>query len=223
MGYPADNKEYLEWGGYDADLIRKQVTKQLQRETDIAILDFGCSSGRVLRHFYGDMKERDWKLYGVDIQARPIEWMRQNFPQEMCVCTCTTMPHLPFADNSLDAIYGISVFTHVKFLWDLWLMELRRVLKPGGVLIQTIHTENAWNFYIKHKHEDWVRQNHTPIVFDSARMEPDYLYYGDMSVSQVFWKREIAMKFWGRYLNVLEIRDPPEKYSFQDWVIATKA
>jgi hypothetical protein len=52
-------------------------------------------------------------------------------------------------------------------------------------------------------------------------MNIDYLYYGDVSVSQVFWKKEIAREFWSRYLDVVDILPPP-KHSFQDWMICRK-
>ena len=58
-------------------------------------------------------------------------------------------------------------------------------------------------------------------VINSERMDVDFLYYGDIGVSQVFWKREIVSDFWGRYFEILEITDPPEN-SFQDWVICKK-
>jgi SAM-dependent methyltransferase len=160
-------------------------------------------------------------LYGVDVQARAIEWMRRNFPSHYQVVTTSVILHLPFADNSLDVIYGFSVFTHVKYLWDAWLMELKRVLKPGGLLIQTVHSENAWNFYYKHWDESWVQRALPAQLINSENMGVDFFYYGNIGVSQVFWKREIIGDFWGRYFQILEITDPPEN-SFQDWITCKK-
>lgn len=140
FGYPADDAEYLRMGALDADIMRRQIELHLGRRDGVALLDFGCSSGRVLRHFEAERQQRGWRLHGIDVQARPIEWLRLHFPVEYVVSTGTVLPKLPFEDNSLDVIYGVSVFTHIKYLWDMWLLELRRVLKPGGLLIQTIHT-----------------------------------------------------------------------------------
>jgi SAM-dependent methyltransferase len=222
MGYPADDGEYLEMGRYDAGLVREQIEKHLGLRPAYAILDFGCSTGRVLRHFHTDHKLHGWRLYGVDIQAHCIEWLRRYFPTEFTVYTGTVLPFLPFEDNSLDVIYGVSVFTHIKYLWDMWLLELRRVLKPGGILIQTIHTEHAWEFYHRHRGEDWVRANHSPRVYETPTMDLDWFHYGDIAVSQAFWKRDIARQFWGRYLEVLDVLPPPERFSFQDWMICRK-
>lgn len=221
MGYSADDKEYLEWGRHDRDLIAREIETRMPGRGPISLMDFGCSSGRVLRHFYWDQQNNGWLLHGVDVQARPVEWMRQNFPREFCVYTGSTIPHLPFPDSTFDVIYGFSIFTHIKFQWDAWLLELRRVLRPGGLLIQTIHTETAWNYYRSHKNEAWVRERISPIIYESRDMNVDFFYYGDISVSQVFWKKETARKYWGRYFDVLDIKDPPQ-YSFQDWMICTK-
>jgi SAM-dependent methyltransferase len=222
MGYPVDDAAYIDMGRYDADLVRAQIEKHLGLKRDLAIMDFGCSTGRVLRHFHSNQKTLGWQLYGVDIQARCIEWLRRHFPAEFIIYTGTVMPFLPFEDNSLDVIYGFSVFTHIKYLWDAWLLELRRVLRPGGLLIQTIHTENAWDFHYRHRQEGWVSSNHSPRVYNTPAMDLDWFHYGDISVSQAFWKRDVAREFWGRYLEVLDLLPPPERYSFQDWMICRK-
>lgn len=222
FGYAVeDTNEYLRWGKFDHDLLLSVVNKQYEKSENIHIMDFGCSSGRVLRHFEAEHGSKGWTLYGADVQARAIEWMRRNFPSHYQVVTTSVIPHLPFADNSLDVIYGFSVFTHIKYLWDAWLMELKRVLKPSGLLIQTVHSENAWNFYYKHRDESWVQRALPAQLINSENMGVDFFYYGDIGVSQVFWKREIIEDFWGRYFQILEITDPPEN-SFQDWVTCKK-
>lgn len=222
FGYSIDDdRKYIDWGKYDHDQIMLVFEKYMGEMNGARVLDFGCSSGRVLRHFDAEHSNNNWDIYGCDIQAQAIEWMRRHLPKYFNVINSSTLPHLPYEDNYFDMVYGFSVFTHIKYQWDAWLMELKRILRPGGILIQTIHTENAWRFYYENRSESWVRNNHTPRVFDSSNMDVDYLYYGDASVSQVFWKQEIAKDFWSRYFDVLELRDPPE-YSFQDWIICRK-
>jgi SAM-dependent methyltransferase len=223
MGYSPEDKLYLEWGLYDHDLILSRIDVHAPGRKDGArILDFGCSSGRVLRHFHREHEELGWKLLGVDIQARPIEWMRQHFPSYFEVFVGTALPHLPLEDNSVDYIFGFSVFTHVKFLWDNWLLELRRVLKPGGLLLQTIQAETAWRYYYEHRDEEFIRIGQPEVVRSNPEMNQAFLYHGDIGVSQVFWKRETAREYWGRYLQVLEVYEPAEQYSFQDMIVCKK-
>lgn len=225
MGYsPNDSDQYLETGKYDHDILLKIIDKHhgAGRTSGFRLLDFGCSSGRVLRHFDTERSKRGWKLAGIDIQARPIQWIREFFPAHFEVTTGSLMPHLPYEDNYFDTVYGISVFTHIKYLWDAWILELRRVTKPGGLIIQTFHGEDAWRFYFQNQKLDWVRQNHSPEMLKQESMNVPYFYYGDLSVGQIFWKTEVAREYWSRYLKVLEIRDPPPKFSFQNWIICKK-
>lgn len=222
MGYPADDAVYLDMGRYDYGLIKDLISRHSSTREPLDILDFGCSSGRVLRHFDRDRRECGWNLFGVDVQALPIEWMRHHFPDQFCVFTSNILPHLQLPDNSVDVIYGISVFTHIKYQWDAWLMELRRVLRPGGLLIQTIHTENAWRFYYDHRHEQWVKDGLPSHMLETREMAQDAFYYGDVIVSQVFWKREVARNLWSRYFTVIDVLPPPPRFSFQDWIICRK-
>jgi len=222
FGYSPDNTEhYLSWGKYDYHLLLEVVRTHLGYEDGLSILDLGCSTGRVLRHFQANWESSQWILHGCDIQALAIHWMRQCFPDHFVVTTTSTLPHLPFADNTFDFIYGISVFTHIKFLWDAWLLELRRILRPGGVMVQTIHAETAWNFYFVHQNEDWVRASQPSRVYKNETMDVDFLHFGDIAVSQVFWRKDVAVKYWGRYFKIVETRPPP-LHSFQDWIICCK-
>ena len=38
----------------------------------------------------------------------------------------------------------MSVFTHIDEIETSWLLELRRIMKPGGIAIVTIHNEDTW-------------------------------------------------------------------------------
>lgn len=225
MGYSPDNTdEYLKTGKYDHDLILEIVDEHYGADATrgFRILDFGCSTGRVLRNFDAEHSTREWKLAGVDIQARTIQWLRQHFPPHFEVCTSSLLPHLPYQDNNFDVIYGISVFTHIKYLWDQWILELRRVTKPGGLIIQTFHSEEAWRFYHDNQDLEWVKKNQSEQMLKKREMEVPYFCFGDVSVSQVFWKVEIAREYWSRYLKVLDVKKPPPKFSFQNWIVCEK-
>jgi SAM-dependent methyltransferase len=221
-GYaPDDTQQYLEWGKYDHDFIIGIAERHLDLRRPLRILDFGCSSGRVLRHFCREQQDAGWQVFGVDPQAILIEWMRQYFPAEFYVCaTNYVVPVLPFEDNFFDLIYGISVFTHIKYLWDCWLLELRRCLKPGGLCLQTVHCEPAWAVFAGGDAE-WQLNGVPDYVREHPEMDVDYLLFNKSTTSNTFFRRAIVEKYFGRYLPVVEILDPPE-FSFQNWVIMKK-
>jgi SAM-dependent methyltransferase len=224
FGYSLGNsKEYLAWGSYDYNMVLNEIKRAELYSENLTVLDFGCSSGRVMRHFENEIKEKNWKIVGCDIQATAIESMRaDNWSDGFEFFTSTTIPHLPFEDNSLDVIYSFSVFTHTKYLWDAWLLELKRVLKPGGLMIHTVHLEAAWSFYYENRDKDWVRMSQSPEVYDKEEMDVDYLFHGDASVSQVFWRESVLVNYWSRYFSYLEVLPPTEEYSFQHRVLLKK-
>ena len=103
------------------------------------ILDFGCGCGRILLWLRW-LGERS-TIHGVDVDARAIRWAGENLPWAQFAVN-DHQPPLPFADATFDLVYNHSVFTHLdEEHQDLWLAELRRVTKPGGILVLSVHGE----------------------------------------------------------------------------------
>lgn len=103
------------------------------------ILDHGCGSGRVARLFKGQGKE----LHGVDIDRRYIAWFHKALPYVKAAAIEPNEP-LPYADDTFDAIYQISVLTHLNEEYHKGLLaELARVSKPGAILLLSVHAERA--------------------------------------------------------------------------------
>jgi SAM-dependent methyltransferase len=100
-----------------------------------SILDFGCGCGRVIRH----LRHLPAELHGCDTNPIAVEWCDENLPFGRFAVNGLESP-LDYADESLDLIYALSVFTHLPLeLQSRWMNELRRVLKPGGVLLVSLH------------------------------------------------------------------------------------
>jgi SAM-dependent methyltransferase len=102
-----------------------------------AALDFGCSSGRVVRVLAAAFPEVRWR--GCDPNAPAIEWAREHLatiefflsPQE---------PPLPIPDGELGFAYAISIWSHFAPQLGLrWFAEMHRVIRPGGHLVFTTH------------------------------------------------------------------------------------
>jgi len=96
------------------------------------ILDLGCGNGRLLQV----LKDTDY--VGVDSSEKLIEAARKQYPDNKFLVADAL--HLPLPDNQFDKIYSIAVFHHIpsEELRLNFLKEVRRVLKPGGLLILTV-------------------------------------------------------------------------------------
>ena len=93
------------------------------------VLDLGCRSGALTRHFLEGNS-----VVGLDVDpvaldkaaALGIEPVQANVEEP-----------LPFDDSSFDAVVAGELFEHLQFP-DALVGEIRRVLRPGGVLAGSV-------------------------------------------------------------------------------------
>jgi SAM-dependent methyltransferase len=105
------------------------------------VLDFGCGCGRTIRWFLHGGSTAEF--HGVDVDPQAIDWCNTNLPGAHFLANAPTPP-LPYLSEYFDVIYCFSVFTHLNEpMQNIWLAELKRVLKPGGVLLLTVYGRAA--------------------------------------------------------------------------------
>lgn len=105
-----------------------------------AILDFGCGCARIIRHWKSLKGPR---LCGTDYNPDLIAWCQKELDGLAEFETNNLIPPFDYVDEKFDLIYAISVFTHLtEDLQHAWMNELARVLKPGGLLLITVHGES---------------------------------------------------------------------------------
>jgi SAM-dependent methyltransferase len=118
---------------YFAALIREHVTAPAPR-----VLEWGCGPARVLRHLPALLPAGS-DVHGTDYNPASVAWCQATLPH-LNVVNNQLAPPLPYADATFDAIYVLSVFTHLsEAMHTAWSAELARLLRPGGVLITTTH------------------------------------------------------------------------------------
>jgi SAM-dependent methyltransferase len=130
------------------------------------VLDFGAGSGRTLRHFLREARQA--RFEGCDIDAAAIEWLNTNLNPPVTGFVNAEAPPLARPTDTYDVVYAFSVFTHITDRWADWLLELHRVLRPGGWLIASFLGEGMsrtiagepWDprrigMNVLHAHQDW--------------------------------------------------------------------
>jgi SAM-dependent methyltransferase len=171
------------------------------------VLDFGCGAGRTLKHFLPEAEHAEF--WGVDIDATSVQLLEDTVCPPLQVMRSEYMPPLDLDGDSFDLIWSISVFTHLTDNSLPWLIELHRLLKPGGLLIATymgrwtseLLAGEPWD-------EDRVGMNvlrHNHPAADGA----------PLTMISDWWLRE----HWGRAFEVLQIE--PNIHN-QSWALLRK-
>ena len=136
-GAPAAGGSY-----YYADLVADTLAATgFDLEPGDTLLDFGCSSGRVVRVLAAAHPELEW--HGCDPIPDAIEWARANLPGIQFERS-PEYPPLPYDEGQFDAVFAISIWSHFSEQAALdWFTEMRRVIRPGGRLVVTTHGEQT--------------------------------------------------------------------------------
>jgi len=102
------------------------------------ILDLGCGNGRYFPLF----KEKKVEYFGIDFSEKIIEIAINKYPEANFQRRDGL--NLPFPKNFFDKIYSIATLHHIpsEELRIQFLKEIKRALKPKGLLILTV-----WKFH----------------------------------------------------------------------------
>jgi SAM-dependent methyltransferase len=135
-------------GLYEADMV---VSALHSAGVDIAQagsgLDFGCSSGRVLRVLAAAWPEIRWS--GCDPNQLAVEWAQEQFPA-ISFFSNAQQPPLPIDEGALGLAYAISIWSHFAEALGLrWFDEMHRIIRPGGHLVLTTHGPQSVAFYVE--------------------------------------------------------------------------
>lgn len=158
-------------------------------------LDFGCGCGRLLAAL--ESRFPSLRVRGCDVDSAAVSWSRGRFP-EVGFRTNGEWPPCDFPPASFDVIWCGSVFTHIdEAHQDAWLVDVRRLLRPGGLLVASVHGRLSW--------ERWIP------VLGKNRLERDGFYFLKSGVDaglhpdwyQVAWHTEgYVRRHWGRWYEV---------------------
>ena len=162
---------------------------------DRRVLDFGAGAGRVLRHFADEARVA--RFEGCDIDAPSIAWLNERLRPPFEGFVNGPAPPLDRPDDTYDLVYAMSVFTHITEEWSAWLLELRRVLKPDGILIASFLGEGMSGAIAG---EPWDERRVGMNVLNEHQSWDDG---GPSVLLSPWWIRE----HWGRAFEILTLED----------------
>ena len=212
---------YLKSGETDAHSIRTILGEDKFTILGEKILEFGCSAGRILRHFEQEANENE--AWGADLHSAAIHWAQANLSPPFHFLTNTTAPHLPFEDNYFGLIFAGSVWTHIGELDDAWLLEMRRILRPGGRLYITISDQNTLKEVARLNPDHPSNQHVADFDEVSGVLSKDYIYFVTRTtpwLQRVIYNRSAWLKKVGAWMDVKLTRE--NAYGWQTAVLFEK-
>ncbi|MBL8763878.1 MAG: class I SAM-dependent methyltransferase [Phycisphaerae bacterium] len=207
---------FMEIGRHNAGTMRAILTRG---GGDIGrgdrVLDFGCGAGPVIRC----LKEiaLEGEVWGVDVSVEHVTWCQQHLSPPFRFAVTTLLPHLPFEDRYFDLVYAGSVFSHISEMADAWLLELSRVIRPGGRLYVTLVTKQSLHDYL----EKWPSLGFSREARAAFTPEELSSNFDMLVIRRTPWQHAVFdLEFFRRkcdgMFNVVSVT--PNAYSFQ-WAL----
>ena len=127
IGFGGQEHEY--YTRRKASLIVDVARRQLGDPLNVRVLDVGCGIGLTDEHLVG----RIGHLYGFDVAVEAIDRAERRNPT-VDYRSGEGNP-LPYADEEMDLAFAICVVHHIPPAeWERFALELRRVVRPGGLV-----------------------------------------------------------------------------------------
>ena len=104
------------------------------------VLDAACGQG------YGSYLMKCWgakEVDGIDISEDAICQAKKIFKADGLNYTQNTIESLPYEDNTFDLVVSLETMEHIDDV-DSFLKEIKRVLKPDGVIILSCPNDNYY-------------------------------------------------------------------------------
>jgi lipopolysaccharide biosynthesis protein/SAM-dependent methyltransferase len=109
-------------------LHRYQLARRIAAGLDV--LDIACGEGYGTKILMGAAKS----VIGVDISAAAVEHAAFHYPDPNVSFRVGGAKHIPVSDDAVDMIVSFETIEHLVEHEEM-LLELKRVLRPGGVLL----------------------------------------------------------------------------------------
>lgn len=128
-------------GARDAMLIAEQL-RAAGMPAAPRVLEWGAGPARILAHMQAALGA-EARLHACDPDPRAIAFIASAHPT-IALAQIARIPPTPYNSGAFDAIYGISIFTHLsEAAAASWARELARLTAPSGCVLVTSHGARA--------------------------------------------------------------------------------
>lgn len=117
----------------------KTIVSLLPDQSSFKILDAGCGEGHLLELLNQFNSQNEY--YGVDLTQEALVKAQERCP--LAHLSQADLKNIKFPDNFFDFIVCTETLEHIDDYKKV-IIELKRVLKPGGRLIITFPNEILW-------------------------------------------------------------------------------
>ncbi|RLV61149.1 23S rRNA (guanine(745)-N(1))-methyltransferase [Parashewanella curva] len=142
---PGDNqlmmqarREFLNQGHYQFLSDRVNVLLEEHLKNHATMLDLGCGEGYYTGRLAEALQVKSLQIYGLDISKVAVRYGAKRY-KDITFCVASAFD-TPFAPQSLDAVLRIYAPSKLE--------ELKRIIKPGGVLL-TVSAGPIHHWFLK--------------------------------------------------------------------------
>lgn len=109
---------------------------------DVRVLDYGCGSGDIVK----ELRASGVEAYGCDVFYEGGDYSPTIDPRyfDAGIIKRITENTIPFESSSFELVVNKMVMEHVENLDDV-LIEINRVLKPGGMVLSIFPDKSVWH------------------------------------------------------------------------------
>ncbi len=169
------------------------------------VLDWGVGCGRISCWFEPDRAHGERVLIGIDVDETNLAWCDEHMPWMRSECV-SALPPTALESESVDLVIGVSVFTHLREAdMLLWLDELRRITRPGGILAVTTHGFSSLplsgqpeDVHARLARDGFFDGGDNPDIDGAVDVDPGYY-------RNVFHTEDYIRSVWARFFTVIRI------------------
>jgi SAM-dependent methyltransferase len=182
---------------YYADLVMDALNAAgASVPNDSHALDFGCSSGRVVRVLAAAFPGVHW--HGCDPNVPAIEWAASSLPAARFYAAPNDPP-LSYPDAMFNAIFAVSIWSHFSEKAALsWMSEMERLIEPGGWLLFSAHGLQSLAHWADHglRTVEELEEFRAALYRSGFHYKPEFGEEGDWGIVHPDWGTALFTPEW---------------------------